>query len=451
MTVFAYGDDMDLFEYSLSKQKKEKAPLADRMRPKSLEAFYGQQHIVGEGKILNRLIKADQIQSMIFYGPPGTGKTTLAKIISQTTRMVFEQISAVTSGVKEIRSVVEEAKNNLSMYQKRTIVFVDEIHRFNKSQQDSLLPFVEDGSIILIGATTENPFFEVNKALISRCRIMELKPLGDRDIFRILQAALENDKVLKNYKIKIDDQELKYLARVSSGDARTALNSLEIAILSTEEKEGVIYLDQDSLINSLTRPIAIYDKGSDEHYNVVSAFIKSMRGSDPDAAIYYLARMLNAGEEIKFIARRMLIFASEDIGNADPNALRVAVDVFSAVQIVGLPEARIILAQGVIYLATAKKSNSSYLAIDRALQFIRQNGTHDVPRHLKDSHYSGAKEFRHGEGYLYPHQFSNHYVDQTYLPEEIKEEVFYEPNDIGYEQSIIDYLHFIKGWKHDTD
>ncbi len=435
---------MDFFEINKQKQLNKNAPLAARMRPESLADYIGQDHLVARDKPLYRMIKADRISSMIFYGPPGTGKTTLAYIIAKTTRMNYEKLSAVTAGVKDIREIIKIAEDNLSMYNTRTILFIDEIHRFNKSQQDALLPFVENGTLILIGATTENPYFEVNKALLSRCQVLQLKHLEEADIEKVLRRALEDkDRGFGNYKISLDDQALAYLIRSSSGDARTALNSLEIAVLSTDQVDGKISIGMEDIKNSTIKKVAIYDKSSDQHYNTVSAFIKSMRGSDPDAALYYLAIMLNAGEDIKFIARRMIIFASEDVGNADPKALDLSVSCFNAINIIGMPEARIILSQTAIYLALAPKSNSSYLAIDRAMDFVRTSYHRDIPNHLKDSHYSGAKKMGLGNDYKYPHDYENGYVDQNYLPEDMRRE-FYKPVKRGYEKKLVDRLDIIK-------
>ncbi|WP_297811322.1 replication-associated recombination protein A [uncultured Finegoldia sp.] len=423
---------MDLFEYNLQLQKENSSPLANRLRPKSLDKYFGQSHIVGDGKLLNRLIKADKIPSMIFYGPPGTGKTTLAEIISNQTNCLFERLSAISSGVKDVRDVISLAKKNLSMYNKKTVLFIDEIHRFNKSQQDALLGFVEDGTITLIGATTENPFFEVNKALLSRCQIIELKPLGNEDIRNIIETALDEDKKLKDMSINIDEKAMDYLILSSNGDARSALNSLEIAIESTDLTDGTIHIDESAIKNSVFRPILKYDKEED-HYNVVSAFIKSMRGSDVNASLHYLARMIACGEDPKFIARRMVIFASEDIGMANPDALGVAVDVFNAVNIIGLPECRINLSNGVVYLATSDKSNTSYIAIEKAISDVNANKIYDVPDYLKDAHYSGAKSLNRGVGYKYPHNDDSY---QQYLPDELKDVEYYNPKDIGFESKI---------------
>lgn len=423
---------MDLFEYNLQLQKENSSPLANRLRPKSLDKYFGQSHVVGEGKLLNRLIKADKIPSMIFYGPPGTGKTTLAEIISNQTNSLFERLSAISSGVKDIREVISTAKTNLSMYNKKTVLFIDEIHRFNKSQQDALLGYVEDGTITLIGATTENPFFEVNKALLSRCQIIELKPLTETDIRNIIKNALTEDKKLREMNIQIDEKAIEVLVNSSNGDARSALNALEIAVESTDQDNGCLIIDEDAIKNSVFKPVLKYDKEED-HYNVISAFIKSMRGSDIDAALYYLARMIESGEDPKFIARRMVIFASEDIGLANPEALTVAINVFNAVNLIGLPECRINLSNGVIYLASSEKSNTSYIAIDKALEDIRQNKIYDVPGHLKDAHYDGAKSLNRGIGYKYPHSDDSY---QQYLPDELKNQKYYDPKDIGYESKI---------------
>ena len=423
---------MDLFEYNLQLQKENSSPLANRLRPKSLDKYFGQSHVVGEGKLLNRLIKADKIPSMIFYGPPGTGKTTLAEIISNQTNSLFERLSAISNGVKDIREVISTAKTNLSMYNKKTVLFIDEIHRFNKSQQDALLGYVEDGTITLIGATTENPFFEVNKALLSRCQIIELKQLTDNDIRNIIENALTEDKKLKEMNIQIDEKAIEVLVNSSNGDARSALNALEIAVESTDQDNGCLIIDEDAIKNSVFKPVLKYDKEED-HYNVISAFIKSMRGSDIDAALYYLARMIESGEDPKFIARRMVIFASEDIGLANPEALTVAINVFNAVNLIGLPECMINLSNGVIYLASSEKSNTSYVAIDKALEDIRQNKIYDVPSHLKDAHYDGAKPLNRGLGYKYPHNDDSY---QQYLPDELKNQKYYDPKDIGYESKI---------------
>ena len=433
---------MDLFELNRQRELSKNAPLADRLRPNSLDKYIGQEHLVGQGKIIRRMIKADRIYSCIFYGPPGVGKTTLAKIISNTTNMAFEEVSAVASGIGDLKEKVQIAKDNLSYENKRTILFVDEIHRFNKSQQDYLLPFVEDSTITLIGATTENPYFEVNKALISRMYVFELKELSDEDLKKLIDLALKEDEILKNKDIRLSDKAISTLVRYSNGDSRALLNALEIAIFSEDEKDGRIDIDSDTIENSINRQIAVYDKNGDRHYDTISAFIKSMRGSDIDAAIYYLAKMLESGEDIKFIARRMIIFAAEDISNANPNALILANSCFEAIDKIGMPEARIILAQTVVYLAASLKSNSTYLAIDKAIDFVRNNKDSTVPNKLKDSHYAGSKNLIKDE-YLYPHSFGG-YVKQDYLPDDFVEEKFYEPILKGYEKEMIERLNKVK-------
>jgi putative ATPase len=419
---------------------KKEAPLADRMRPENVGEFVGQDHILGEGKFLNRAIKADRINSMIFYGPPGTGKTTLAMIIANQTKMRFEKLSAVTAGVKDIREVVARAEENLKLRGKKTILFVDEIHRFNKSQQDALLPFVERGIIILIGATTENPYFEVNKALLSRAMVLLLHPLERKHLDQLLERALrDREKGMGDYKVKLTDEARDYLLSIAQGDGRILLNSIEIGVLSTEPgKDGFRVVDLEGIKESIQVKTAKYDKGGDEHYDTISAFIKSMRGSDPDATLYYLAKMINAGEDPIFIARRIIIAASEDVGNADPQALQIATAALQAVHAIGMPEGRIILSQAALYVATAPKSNRAYIGIDKALSDIRNNEIGAVPLHLKDSHYGGAKALGHGKTYLYPHNYPGGHVDQTYLPEGLEEKVYYEPTEHGYEKKIKD-------------
>ena len=404
---------MDLFEYAHEMQKEKEAPLASRLRPTSLEEVVGQRHIIGKDKLLYRAIKADKLGSVIFYGPPGTGKTTLAKVIANTTRSEFCQINATVAGKKDMEEVVNSAKERMGMYQKKTILFVDEIHRFNKGQQDYLLPFVEDGTIILIGATTENPYFEVNSALLSRSSIFELKPLDKEDIRTlILRAVQDSEKGMGSFHAVIDEEALEFLADLSGGDARNALNAIELGILTTERAEdGKIHITLDVASECIQKRAVYFDKKGDNHYDTISAFIKSMRGSDPDAAIYYLAKMLYAGEDVKFIARRILICASEDVGNADPQALTVAVSAAQAVERVGMPEAQIILSQAVSYVASAPKSNAAVNAISAAMENVRQIRT-SVPAHLQDSHYSGSRKMGHGVGYLYAHDFPNHYVKQ---------------------------------------
>ena len=411
------------------------------MRPATLDEVVGQEHIIGKDKLLYRAIKADKISSIIFYGPPGTGKTTLAKVIANTTKANFVQMNATTSGKKDMQEAVADAKESLGMYQKKTILFIDEIHRFNKAQQDYLLPFVEDGTIILIGATTENPYFEVNQALISRSNVFELHSLDKEDIKKLIVRAITDDeKGMGIYGATITDDALDFLSDMAEGDARSALNAIELGILTTEPAEdGKIHIDIDVAQECIQRRVTKYDKDGDNHYDVISAFIKSMRGSDPDAAIYYLARMIDAGESVTFIARRIMICASEDVGNADPQALQVAVAASQAVERIGMPEARIILAQAVTYVATAPKSNASYIAIADAMASVKRTKT-TVPSHLQDAHYKGSKNLGHGIGYKYAHDYPNHYVEQQYLPDEIKNARFYEPGDLGYEKQIKEHL-----------
>ena len=433
---------MDLFDYMNQKNKDKESPLASRMRPRTLDEVVGQEHIIGRDKLLFRAILADKLSSLIFYGPPGTGKTTLAKVIANTTKAEFVQLNATISGKKDMEEVVKQAQQIWAMYGKRTILFVDEIHRFNKAQQDYLLPFVEDGTLVLIGATTENPYFEVNSALISRSNIFELRKLDYKDIRSLLQRAVaDEERGMGIYKASFDEDALDFLAKVSNGDARNALNALEIGVLTTTPDEsGQIRITLEIAQECIQKRAIGYDKNGDQHYDTISAFIKSMRGSDADAAIYYLARMLYAGEDIKYIARRIMICASEDVGNADPQALVVAVNAARAVEQIGMPEARIILAQAVTYVATAPKSNAAYLSIDRSLGFVRNNPTYVVPAHLQDKHYKGAEELGHGLGYLYAHDYENHYVEQQYLPKEMLNQVFYEPTTIGYEKNIKEYM-----------
>ena len=426
---------------------KKNAPLAARMRPETLEEFVGQEHIVGKGKLLYRAIKADKLNSVIFYGPPGTGKTTLAKIIANTTKRAFVQINATTSGIKEIKDVVSEAKTRNAMTGEKTILFIDEIHRFNKTQQDALLPHVEDGTIVLIGATTENPYFEVNKALVSRSIIFELKQLENKDIEKLItRAVTDSEKGYGYFDIDIKEDALKFLADVSNGDARTALNAIELAVLTTDKNEnGVIEITLDVAEECIQKRALNYEKDGDNHYDTISAFIKSMRGSDPDAALYYLAKMIYAGEDPKFIARRIVICASEDVGNADPHALQVAVSAAEAVNFIGMPESRIILAQAVTYISCAPKSNASYLGIDKALSDVRNIKIKSVPNHLKDAHYSGAKDLNHGIGYKYAHDYEGHYVKQQYLPDELVGKRYYEPTENGVEKKIKESLKRLRG------
>ena len=437
---------MDLFEYMRQQNMKDESPLASRLRPTTLDEVVGQQHIVGKDKLLYRAIKADKLSSIIFYGPPGTGKTTLAKVIAHTTSAEFMQINATSAGKKDMEEVVEQAKANQGMYQKKTILFIDEIHRFNKGQQDYLLPFVEDGTIILIGATTENPYFEVNGALLSRSVIFELKKLSADDIKTLIKRALtDKEKGMGAYDAQIDDDALDFLADVSNGDARAALTAIELGVLTTDRAEdGIIHITIDVASECIQKRVISYDKKGDNHYDTISAFIKSMRGSDPDAAVYYLARMLYAGEDVKFIARRIMILASEDIGNADPMAMVVASSAAAAVERVGMPEAQIILAQAVTYVATAPKSNRSYEAVSQAMQEVHATGDLPIPTHLQDAHYKGAAKLGHGTGYKYAHDYPNDYVEQQYLPYELSGREFYQPSGNGYEVKIREHMARIK-------
>lgn len=437
---------MDLFEYAKSKTLDRESPLASRMRPTTLDQVVGQEHIVGKNKLLYRAIQADKLTSVIFYGPPGTGKTTLAKVIASTTSANFTQINATSAGKKDMETVVHEAQDNLGMYGKKTILFIDEIHRFNKGQQDYLLPFVEDGTLILIGATTENPYFEVNSALLSRSIIFELKPLSKQNIRElILRAVNDCDKGMGNYRASIDADALDFLADMAGGDARNALNAVELGILTTPRgKDGYIHLTIDVASECIQKRVVHYDKNGDNHYDIISAFIKSMRGSDPDAAVYYLAKMLYAGEDVKFIARRIMILASEDIGNADPQAICVAAAAAQAVERVGMPESQIILSQAVSYMACAPKSNAAVNAIAAAMESVKRTKT-TVPPHLQDAHYSGHENLGRGIGYKYAHNYPNHYVEQQYLPSEILGEHFYQLSDMGYEKTLKENLKKIKG------
>ena len=436
---------MDLFDYMREQSKDEESPLASRLRPVTLDEVVGQEHIIGRDKLLYRAIKADKLSSIIFYGPPGTGKTTLAKVIANTTSAEFMQINATSAGKKDMEDVISKAKDNLGMYGKKTILFVDEIHRFNKGQQDYLLPFVEDGTIILIGATTENPYFEVNGALISRSVIFELKPLSLDDIKTLIKRAVTDvEKGLGSYNAVIDDDALEFLADISGGDARTALNAIELGVLTTDRSEdGIIHITLDVACECIQKRAVRYDKTGDNHYDTISAFIKSMRGSDPDAAIYYLAKMLYAGEDVKFIARRIMICAAEDVSNADPQALVVATSAAQAVERLGMPEGRIVLAQAAAYVASAPKSNSSILAIDEAMNVVKNEKISGVPNHLRDAHYKGAGKLGHGDGYKYAHDYPKHYVEQQYLPDELIGRRFYVPSDNGYEKKISEYLRYI--------
>lgn len=438
---------MDLFDYMRASTQEQESPLASRMRPTTLDEVVGQKHIIGKDKLLYRAIKADQLGSIIFYGPPGTGKTTLAKVIANTTSASFRQINATVAGKKDMEDVVKEAKDALGMYGKKTILFVDEIHRFNKSQQDYLLPYVEDGTLILIGATTENPYFEVNGALLSRSRIFELKALEKEDVKElILRAVRDEKKGMGSYHAVIDDEAADFLADVSGGDARAALNAVELGVLTTErdQADGLIHITLEVAQECIQKRAVRYDKDGDNHYDTISAFIKSMRGSDPDAAVYYLARMLYAGEDIKFIARRIMICAAEDVGNADPQALTVAVSAAQAVERIGMPEAQIILSQAVLYVATAPKSNSACNALFEAMDAVKSQRSMPVPAHLQDSHYGGSAKLGHGIGYKYAHNYPNHYVKQQYLPDGMEEQVFYHPSENGYESKIGEHMRFLR-------
>ncbi|RKD34625.1 replication-associated recombination protein A [Thermohalobacter berrensis] len=434
---------MDLFSLTAEENIKKKAPLAERMRPNTLEDFVGQEHIIGKGKLLYRAIVADRLGSIIFYGPPGTGKTTLAKIIANKTENYFEKLNAVTSGVKDIREVIKKAKERLGMYNKRTILFIDEIHRFNKSQQDALLPYVENGTIILIGATTENPYFEVNKALISRSMIFRLKSLSKDDVKKIIIRALQDrEKGLGMFEVNIDDETIEFFANISNGDARIALNGLELAVLTTEpDEKGKINITLDIAQESVQKRAIKYEKNGSEHYDTVSAFIKSMRGSDPDATLYWMAKMIYAGEDPKFIARRIIICASEDVGNADPNALNIAVSAYHALDFIGMPEGRIPLAQAAVYVACAPKSNASYKGINKALEYVEKFKTGKVPPHLMDFTKKKlkkelGKENTDNSTYLYPHNYPNSYVKQQYLPDNMVNAKFYNPTNNGYEKRL---------------
>ncbi len=438
---------MDLFDYMRENNMKTDAPLASRMRPSTLEEVVGQQHIIGTDKLLYRAIKADKLSSIIFYGPPGTGKTTLAKVIANTTSAFFSQINATVAGKKDMEEVVAAAKDRLAINNQKTILFIDEIHRFNKGQQDYLLPHVEDGTIILIGATTENPYFEVNSALISRSVIFELHTLEKEDIKKlIVKAVYDKEKGMGNYNAVIDDDAVEFLADMAAGDARRALNAVELGVISTNiSKDGKIHITLDVAAECIQKRVIGYDKNGDNHYDTISAFIKSMRGSDPDAALYYLAKMIYAGEDPKFIARRIVICASEDVGNADPNALNVAVSAFLAVERIGMPESQIILSQACIYVATAPKSNTAVNGIFASMEYVKNHPNYPVPAHLKDAHYSGAGELGHGLDYKYAHNYPNHYVEQQYLPEEVVGEKFYVSSEMGYENTIDEHLRRIKG------
>ena len=436
---------MDLFDYMRENTMKKESPLASRLRPRTLDEVVGQQHIIGKDRLLYRAIKADKISSVIFYGPPGTGKTTLAKVIANTTSADFRQINATVAGKKDMEAVVEQAKENRGMYGKKTILFIDEIHRFNKGQQDYLLPFVEDGTIILIGATTENPYFEVNGALLSRSAIFELRPLSIEDMRTIIHRAVyDTERGMGAYHAEIDGDALDFLADLAGGDARTALNAVELGVLTTDPAaDGKIHLTLNVVSECIQKRTVGYDKKGDNHYDTISAFIKSMRGSDPDAAVFYLAKMLYAGEDVKFIARRIMICASEDVGNADPMALTVAVSAAQAVERIGMPESQIILAQAVAYVATAPKSNAAVNAIFEATDAVKHTRT-TVPSHLQDAHYPGSANLGRGTGYKYAHDYPNHYVKQQYMPSELEGRVFYRPSDNGYEKTIAAHMKKLK-------
>ena len=444
---------MDLFDYMRANTMEKESPLASRMRPTTLDEVVGQKHIIGKDKLLYRAIKADKLGSVIFYGPPGTGKTTLAKVIANTTSARFEQINATVAGKKDMEEIVKNAKDSIGMYGQKTILFVDEIHRFNKSQQDYLLPFVEDGTITLIGATTENPYFEVNNALLSRSRIFELKPLEKQDIRElVMRAVYDTEKGMGTYSADITDEAADFLADVANGDARAALNAVELGILTTDKSDdGKIHITIDVAAECIQKRVVRYDHDGDNHYDTISAFIKSMRGSDPDAAVYYLARMLYAGEDVKFIARRIMICASEDVGNADPNALVVAVSAAQAVERIGMPESQIILSQAAAYVATAPKSNAAYMGIAKAMKTVADMRTMPVPAHLQDKHYKGAEKLGHGLGYKYAHDYPNHYVTQQYLPDGMEGMRFYEPSENGYEKKIREHMEFIKREAGETE
>jgi len=435
---------MDLFEHKKNetqKNKPEQAPLAERMRPHSLDEFIGQQHLVGQGKLLRQAIEQDKLISMIFWGPPGVGKTTLARIIAEETKSDFHAISAVTSGVGDVRKIIEKADFNRNRLAKRTILFIDEIHRFNKAQQDALLHSVEDGTLLLIGATTENPSFEVISPLPSRCRVYTLKPFSDEEIGKIIDRAINTDQLLNMLKIGFDDQTRQVLIHYSAGDARIALNAIELASQLAElDPDGARHLTKPLVEEVLQKRTLIYDKKGDYHYDIISAFIKSIRGSDPDAAVYWMARMLDGGEDPKFIARRMIILASEDIGNAHPQALVVATAAFTAVDYIGMPEAQIVLSQAATYLASVPKSNASYMAINQAMQDVKESSPEPVPLYLRNAPTALMKKEGYAKDYKYPHDFPEHFVEENYLPIEKKDQIYYQPTDQGYEKTIKERL-----------
>lgn len=440
---------MDLFDFARTINSDKDSPLASRLRPVTLEQVVGQEHIIGKDKLLYRAIKADKISSVIFYGPPGTGKTTLAKVIANTTSALFTQLNATVAGKKDMEEVVAKAQQNMAMSGKKTILFVDEIHRFNKAQQDYLLPFVEDGTVVLIGATTENPYFEVNSALISRSIIFELHPLSVENVKElIIRAVTDKENGMGAYNADITDEAAQFLAQIANGDARTALNAVELGVLTTDPSEdGIIHITLAVAEQCIQKRALKYDKSGDNHYDTISAFIKSMRGSDPDAAVYYLAKMLYAGESVDFIARRIMICAAEDVGMANPQALVVATSAAQAVHQVGMPEAQIILSEAVIYVATSPKSNSACNAIFSAMDTVKNTVTAKVPVHLQDAHYKGSAKLGHGIGYKYAHDYPNHYVEQQYLPDGLENEKFYEPGDLGYEVQVKEHFKKIKN-KH---
>ena len=437
---------MDIFEYMRNTQMEKEAPLAARMRPRTLDEVVGQEHIIGKDKLLYRAIKADKVSSVIFYGPPGTGKTTLAKVIANSTSAEFMQINATSAGKKDMEEVISKAKDLQGMYGKKTILFIDEIHRFNKSQQDYLLPFVEDGTVILIGATTENPYFEVNGALISRSIVFELKPIPVEAIKELIRKAVYDvDRGMGIYQAEIEDEAVDFLAELSGGDARHALNAVELGVMTTTPGEdGKIHITLEVAKECIQKRVMRYDKTGDNHYDTISAFIKSMRGSDPDAAVYYLARMLYSGEEVAFVARRIMICAAEDVGNADPQALVVATNASLAVERIGMPEAQIILSQAAAYVACAPKSNASCVAIEEAMKTVEQTGNLPIPPHLQDAHYKGAAKLGHGTGYKYAHAYPNNYVEQQYLPYALSGQEFYRPSGNGYESKIREHMKRLK-------
>ena len=446
---------MDLFDFMGETSSKKESPLASRLRPETLDEIVGQKHILGKDRLLYRAIRADKLGSVILYGPPGTGKTTIAKVIAHTTKAEFVQMNATTSGKKDMEEAVGKASNLRRTMGKKTILFIDEIHRFNKSQQDYLLPFVEDGTVTLIGATTENPYFEVNAALISRSLVFELKPLSAEEIKELVyRAVTDKEKGMGAYNAEITEEAASYIASVSDGDARTALNAVELGVLTTDRgPDGKILIDTEVAKECIQKRVLRYDKDGDQHYDTISAFIKSMRGSDPDAAVYYLARMLQAGEDVKFVARRIMICASEDVGLANPEALLVAEAAASAAEKIGMPEAQIILAHAAITVATSPKSNSVVEAIYAANRAVNETKVETLPNHLKDAHYPGSSSLGHGQGYLYAHDFENHYVRQQYLPDEVKEKQFYIPSHNGKERDVRAWFQKIRPdlWKEESE